>query len=59
MLKRKVSDTDIEELNKQMKSLRKKLRRLKKGTDEKVIEPSTAIVSEKSQEQEENKENGK
>lgn len=59
MSKRKVSDADIKEWSKQIKSLRKKLRRLKKETDKEVIDPPTALVRDRSQEQEENKENGK
>lgn len=59
MSKRKVTDDDLDEINKQMKNLRKKLRRLKKETIEEVKEPPAAIVINKAQDLEEDKENGK
>ena len=59
MSKRKVTDDDLDEMNKQMRSLRKKLRKLKKETIEEVKEPPAAIVINKAQDLEKDKENGK
>ncbi|XP_026829029.1 uncharacterized protein LOC113562783 [Ooceraea biroi] len=47
MSKRTVSEADLDAVNRQMRSLRKKLRRLKREAAEEVTEPRAAIVIDK------------
>lgn len=54
-----MTDDDLDEIHKQMRSLRKKLRKLKKETIEEVKEPPAAIVVNTAQDLENDKENGK
>lgn len=57
MLKRNISDAELEEVNEQMRSLRKKIKNLKRGATEEVRKfPVATVVA---REHAEDKENGK
>ncbi|KAL6421146.1 hypothetical protein ACFW04_013964 [Cataglyphis niger] len=58
MSKRNLSDTELDEINEQMRSLRKKLKKLKQTAFEEIRKPPNVATVTKTQAHSEDKENG-